>query len=76
MAAHSLPLRLLLAAVCFHSAATLQADEPLVLANQVVQAQWTLDAGQIAALTLTNEHTDQTIRLKTGYHPIAQHARA
>ena len=39
------------------------------LANPFLDAQWTLDVGRIAALTLTNKHTDQTLRLETGHLP-------
>jgi len=44
-------------------------DQRLVLANRFLDAQWTLDAGRITAAVLTNRHTDQTLRLKTGHVP-------
>jgi hypothetical protein len=65
----SFSFRLFLAAICFHTAAALRADEPLVLANEMLDAQWALDDGRIAGLSVTNKHTDQTVRLKTGYLP-------
>jgi len=55
-----------LAAACFHS---VRADEQLVLAGRALDVQWTRGAGRITALTLTNKHTDQTLRLDTGHMP-------
>ena len=69
MISHTMFLRLLLAAVCLNGAGTLPADEPLVLGNAVLDGQWTLNAGRITELALTNKHTDQTLRLETGHVP-------
>ena len=44
-------------------------DQRAVLANGILRGQWTLDAGRITALTVTNQHTDQTVRLETGHVP-------
>ena len=40
-----------------------------ILANGSLRGQWALDAGRITALALTNKHTNQTLRLKTGHLP-------
>ena len=65
----SIPRLLLLTTMCFHGPATLGAGETLVLSNAVIEGQWTLDDSRITALVLTNKHTDQMLRLKTGHVP-------
>jgi len=55
--------------MCFRGAAALGADNPLVLSNPVLDARWTIDAGEVTAFVLSNKHTDQTLRLKTGHMP-------
>jgi len=44
-------------------------DEQAVLANGILRAGWTLDAGRISALALTGEHASQTLRLSAGHVP-------
>ena len=41
----------------------------LALANRAVRCQWALDASRIAAVTVTNNHTGQTLRLDAGGMP-------
>ena len=77
MIASMKPVRLL-ATICLCSVSCFPEDEPLpgapiehplVLATRVINGQWLRDDGRIAALTITNKHTDQTLHLKSGHMP-------
>ena len=66
---HQAIVVLLLAALCFSSVSTVWADESLVLSNPIVEGKWTLDAGLITSLKVTNRHTSQTLPLTSGHMP-------
>ena len=68
MATQPFSLRLLLAVACLHGAGALLAEESLVLSSSDLRGQWTLDAGRLAALTVTHKHTGRTLRLQAGHN--------
>ncbi len=44
-------------------------DQRAVLANEILRGEWALDADRITALTVSNQHTGQSLRLDVGHLP-------
>jgi hypothetical protein len=44
-------------------------DQQATLSNRVLHSQWRLAAGQITGLSVTNQQTEQSLRMETGHLP-------